>query len=103
MSNPFEGFDPVKLLPVVNALRGYHTHQVYGMENIPKEGPAILASNHSLATYDLIMLYGAIYEQTGRMVRPLMDRLFSETYRLSLLFYFDRHRTNHRFWGKLLR
>jgi 1-acyl-sn-glycerol-3-phosphate acyltransferase len=46
------------------------------MENIPANGRVILAVNHSLATYDISMLCCAIYLETGRMARPLADRLF---------------------------
>ena len=41
---------------VLNALKIYHRHEVYGMNNVPKVGAAILITNHSLATYDGFML-----------------------------------------------
>jgi 1-acyl-sn-glycerol-3-phosphate acyltransferase len=66
----------LKLLPVVNALRTYHRHEVHGLENIPKRGPVIVACNHSLATYDMLMLMAAVYCYNGRIPRSLIDRAF---------------------------
>jgi 1-acyl-sn-glycerol-3-phosphate acyltransferase len=60
----------------VSGLRAFHRHRVVGIENIPKSGPALLAVNHSLASYDIMLLLGAIYEKSGRITRPLVDRLF---------------------------
>lgn len=57
-------------------LRVYHKHEVHGMENLPKKGPCIIAVNHSLATYDILLLCHAIYTEMGRIPRPLMDRWF---------------------------
>ncbi len=74
----FKEFDVKKLLPIVNALRGYHGHRVIGMDNIPAKGGALVVSNHSLATYDMMLLYGAILQERNRLVRPLMDRLFTK-------------------------
>lgn len=58
------------------AIRAYHKHEVHGMDNIPVKGPAIVASNHSLATYDMLMLMAAVYLEKGRMPRSLIDRAF---------------------------
>lgn len=66
----------LSLLPIVNALRLYHRHEVVGMENIPKDSQCLLVVNHSLATYDIGLLFAAVYEKTGRLTRPLIDRLF---------------------------
>jgi len=66
----------LKLLPMVNALRTYHRHEVHGLENIPKRGPVIVACNHSLATYDMLMLMAAVYCYNGRIPRSLIDRAF---------------------------
>lgn len=65
-----------KLLPVINGLRNYHDHQVVGLENFPNEGRVLLVVNHSLATYDIAMLFAAIFERSGRIVRPMADHLF---------------------------
>lgn len=66
----------IKLLPIFNALRAYHKHEVFGLENIPKNGPAIIATNHSLATYDIMLLMTAVYMEFGRIPRSLIDRAF---------------------------
>jgi 1-acyl-sn-glycerol-3-phosphate acyltransferase len=66
----------LKLLPLVNGLRAYHRHEVHGLEHIPKRGPALIATNHSLATYDMLLLMAAVYEYNGRMPRSLIDRAF---------------------------
>ncbi len=54
----------------------YHKHEVYGLENIPKDEPCIIAGNHSLATYDLGILQYKIYKEIGRYPRGLADRAF---------------------------
>jgi 1-acyl-sn-glycerol-3-phosphate acyltransferase len=64
------------LEPIAKALRLYHRHEVVGMDRLPKRGKALLIANHSLATYDMILLIHAVYLQTGRFVRPLVDKLF---------------------------
>ena len=61
---------------VLQMLRGYHRHKVIGLENIPAKGRGILVSNHSLATYDIALLFGAIYQEWNRIPRPLADHLF---------------------------
>ncbi|MBC7658599.1 MAG: acyltransferase family protein [Chitinophagaceae bacterium] len=66
----------IKFLPLVGALRAYHSHEVYGMDSIPSHGPAIIATNHSLATYDIMLLMAAVYLHSGRMPRSLIDRAF---------------------------
>ncbi len=63
-------------LPLLQAARAYHKHEVIGMENLPTDGPALVVVNHSLATYDIILLMTAIYTDLKRLPRPLIDRLF---------------------------
>lgn len=65
-----------KLLPVLAGLRIYHRHSVMGLEAIPPSGKVLVVCNHSLATYDIALLMHAIHQSTGRIPRPLMDRLF---------------------------
>jgi 1-acyl-sn-glycerol-3-phosphate acyltransferase len=62
--------------PILKSLRDYHRHQVVGMENVPENGRILMAVNHSLATYDIALLNCAVYEEKGRIARPLADRLF---------------------------
>ena len=66
----------LKLIPIAQALRLYHRHEVIGLENIPATGKCLLVTNHSLATYDIALLFAAIYHSCGRVTRPLIDRLF---------------------------
>ena len=56
-------------------LRAYHAYRAFGVERIPTEGPALIVFNHSLATYDMGLLMHEIFEKTGRVTRPLGDRL----------------------------
>ena len=65
-----------RVLPFLKAIRFYHDHEAIGMGHIPQEGPALVVVNHSLATYDIALLFSAIYEETGRITRPLADNLF---------------------------
>ena len=69
--------DAVKpLLPLIQAARRYHRHEVHGLNHIPLKGRTLIVVNHSLATYDIILLMTAIYSDLGRLPRPLLDRLF---------------------------
>ena len=63
-----------RTLSVIEFLRTYHQHQVVGVDNIPRQGPALVVMNHSLATYDGFLLAGAVYLRHGRIVRTLGDR-----------------------------
>lgn len=65
-----------RLYPFLDSVRRYHEHEAHGLEHIPRTGSAIIATNHSLATYDIALLYQAIYDYTGRVTRPLADHLF---------------------------
>ncbi len=56
-------------------LRSYHAYRAFGIERIPKEGPALIVFNHSFATYDMGLLMHEIFQKTGRVTRPLGDRL----------------------------
>lgn len=64
------------ILPVLDVLRLYHRHSVEGLEHVPSKGRALLVVNHSLATYDITLLWAAIHDQKARFVRGLADRLF---------------------------
>ena len=66
----------LKVLPIFQGLRVYHRHRVFGLQFLPKRGPAIICSTHSLATYDLMMLMAAVYDVDGRFPRSLIDRTF---------------------------
>ena len=64
------------MIPVADKIRRYHKHRVIGIKNIPKRGAAIIACNHSLATYDMMLLMSAIVTKTKRYPRSLIDRAF---------------------------
>ena len=66
----------LKLVPYLTTLKIYHKHQVHGLDRLPKKGPLIIASNHSLATYDMLLLMQEVYHHSGRFPRSLVDRLF---------------------------
>ena len=64
---------------VLAPVRRYHSHQVVGMDQIPKEGPALLVIHHSLATYDGLLFGLSLYENTGRMPAALGDDMIFRT------------------------
>jgi 1-acyl-sn-glycerol-3-phosphate acyltransferase len=64
------------VLPVLQAIRLYHRHEVVGMERMPLKSRVLVVVNHSLATYDITLLMTAFYVELKRLPRPLIDRLF---------------------------
>jgi 1-acyl-sn-glycerol-3-phosphate acyltransferase len=60
-------------MPFLHLFFLYHRYEVKGLENIPPRGAAILAVNHSFATYDGILLGAKIYLETGRTPCGLAD------------------------------
>lgn len=74
--------DPTAVRRVAAALRPlmrYHRYRVVGLEHVPRSGPCLLVSHHSLATYDGFLLGVAIWEHTGRLGRGLGDRRIFDT------------------------
>ena len=65
-----------KVTPLLQAARLYHRHAVVGLEHVPDTGRALIVVNHSLATYDILLLLTAIQQEKHRQPRPLIDRLF---------------------------
>jgi len=66
------------LRPLVEWIQNYHRHEVVGLERVPKEGGVLLALNHSLATYDA-MLLGKELIDYGRPPSALGDNLIFKT------------------------
>ena len=66
----------LKLAPILAGLRAYHDHSIVGAEYLPEKSSAIIAVNHSLASYDIALLMAGIYEHVSRIPRSLIDRLF---------------------------
>ena len=62
-----------KMLPFYHLIKAYHRHDLKNPDSIPQKGPVMVLLNHSFATYDVILLGGAIYLQTGRMPYALGD------------------------------
>lgn len=63
---------------VLTALQIYHRYELFGAENIPKSGRALLLVNHSFATYDIFLMGYQVYIETGRASCGLGDsKLFA--------------------------
>ena len=69
------------LRPVVESVQQYHRHEVHHIDRVPLEGPVLMAVNHSLATYDGILLAKEIIDH-GRVPSALGDDLIFRTPRL---------------------
>lgn len=72
------GFDPEApgfqlLRSALNWAAERHQHRIDGLEHLP-EGPCLLVVNHSLATYDILLLMMRIWEHSGRLPRGLGER-----------------------------
>ena len=63
------------LRPLLDALMRYHDYRVEGLEHVPRSGPALVAVNHSLATYDGFLFGVALGDATGRYPASLGDDL----------------------------
>ena len=64
------------MIPVMQAARRYHNHEVKGMEHVPDGSGATIVFNHSLATYDISLMLAALFVERGRAARTILDRLF---------------------------
>ncbi len=56
-------------------LRRYHRYEVVGVEHFPRSGSVLVASTHSLATYENFMLGSVCAESLGRRPTILVDDL----------------------------
>ncbi|MFT7127892.1 MAG: 1-acyl-sn-glycerol-3-phosphate acyltransferase, partial [Pseudoalteromonas tetraodonis] len=72
--SPVSFFTTEQALSVSVLGRKYHRHSVVGSENIPEDGSWLMITNHSLATYENMMMTNHVLEKTGRIVRSLGDR-----------------------------
>ncbi len=52
-------------------LEKYFRYEVSGLENIPKDAPALLVLNHGLIPFDELLLAKRIFERYGRRLRVL--------------------------------
>ncbi|MDD5224406.1 MAG: lysophospholipid acyltransferase family protein [bacterium] len=54
----------------------YHRAEIYGTENIPKEGGALVVSNHGRMGLEYLILFKCIWDKTGRFPRGLGDHYY---------------------------
>jgi 1-acyl-sn-glycerol-3-phosphate acyltransferase len=79
----------VTLLDVFAPLiRAYFRYELFGLENIPAKGRAMLVSNHGMLPVDAVLLMHAVHEAYGRWPKGLTDR---RIFRIPLLrqFFMD--------------
>ena len=65
-----------KIIPFAEFMKFYHHYRVDGVFKIPKTGRAMILVNHSLATYDILLLGYSIFDKIGRLPRGLADSNF---------------------------
>lgn len=65
-----------KFVPLAEFMKFYHYYRVDGIHKIPKEGRAMILVNHSLATYDIVLLGYMILDKIGRLPSGLADSNF---------------------------
>src|SRR5262245_4896473 len=58
----------------LRAISGYFHATLEGHENIPRQGPALIVSNHALFALDSAVLGSLLVEQVQRFPRFLADR-----------------------------
>lgn len=65
--------------PVIELASKYFRPSYHGLENVPREGGALLVGNHGVIGFDGFFIILAIYRATGRLPRGLGDyHLFME-------------------------
>ena len=64
-----------KRLKELTPIDRYFRVKFYGMENIPAKGGALIIGNHGAFGIDGAFVVKHVYEEGGRVVRPLGDRL----------------------------
>lgn len=60
---------------IFGALKLYHRHSTVNIHNIPRSGPVIVCTNHSLATYDAFLFGLDMYQRANRYPVGLGDDL----------------------------
>lgn len=72
---------PAALYRAMSLVRRYFDAEMFGAENIPKTGPALLVGNHALLGIDAWAFMPTLMDTTGRYPRALMLRsLFEAPY-----------------------
>ncbi len=63
-------------IALLSKLSAYHRYEAFGLDGLLKhEGSLLVACNHSLATYDAVLLALAGYQASGRWFHAMADRL----------------------------
>ncbi len=65
-----------KIIPFAEFMKFYHHYRVDGIFKIPEKGRAMILVNHSLATYDILLLGYSIFDKIGRLPTGLADSNF---------------------------
>lgn len=63
----------------LNFFDRYFRVEFDGMENIPEKGGALIVGNHGPFGFDAPFIVKHVYEERGRVVRPLADRAVFKT------------------------
>ncbi len=101
---PFDERFIAKVMPVFHLLFLYHQYEAKGLQHIPQRGGAILAVNHSFATYDGFLLGVKLYLETGRTPCGLVDnKLFCAPFIADTSRQFRLSPANHANGERLLR
>jgi len=73
---PIETYDTHPVRWALRGLAKYHDYTVHGLELLPTSGPALIVINHTMATYDALLLLDAIFEKRQRLIRFLSHRIW---------------------------
>ena len=65
--------------PIYNFLKNYHDYSLVGSEKIDPTKNYLFIANHSLATYDFLLLVGSIYFEKNIFARSVVDNLLYYT------------------------
>ena len=58
-------------MDIIGKFTFWHRPEFYGLENIPRQGGALMVGNHGLMGADAPFVWHGVYEATGRVVRGL--------------------------------
>lgn len=62
-----------QLSRMAEVMKKYFRATLEGADHLPKRGGALLVANHGIFGYDAVLLLKLIYDQSGRILRPLSD------------------------------
>ena len=85
-----------KFVPFAEFMRYYHSYRVDGISQIPEKGRAMVLVNHSLATYDILLLGYTILYKMGRLPYGLADsNFYKNEFTTKLMHKIALHEANH--------